>query len=256
MDKIARLKLCDKLSPGRFEKTAAPLKQVLSNLGTSIKGGFQNFGKFFNQVLDSTPNFETPDQGFFKSLWNSTVGYLNPKNYKDTLKHGIPLYLKSLRDTTFSPKAWKNDFLGTSLATLGNTLPPYMALRFLTEDDPQHDTEGFVQSLARNTMNVADVLDPTGGIMNRGVKGIVPMMIGGSLGRFGFIPEGFKKIDEVLGTGVSKEKLTKKFLNRVYTELPKFMKENPGVSHQEAESTVVRNILQAYGQDAADKIFS
>ena len=252
MDKIARLKLCNKLSPGRFEKTAAPLKQMLSNLGSSLKNGFQNFNKY----LDSIPKYEMPDQGFFKSLWNSTIGYINPKNYKDTLRHGIPLYLKSLRDTTLNPKAWKNDFLGTSISTFGNIFPPYLALSYLTEDKPEHDTEGLIQSLARNTMNAADVLDPTGGIMNRGVTRIIPMMIGGSLGRSGFIPEGFKKIDEALGTGVSKEKLTKKFLNRVYTELPKFMEENPNISQQEAESTVVRNILQAYGQDAADKIFS
>lgn len=252
MNKISRLELCNRLSPDRFDKTAASLQQMMSNLGNSVKGSLSRFNKY----LDKVPTFETPDQGFWKSLWNSATGYLNPKNYLDTVKHGIPLYLRQLRDTTFNPQAWRDDMLGTTLHTAGNVVAPYMAIKFLTEDNPDSDNEGFVQKSVKNIMNVADALDPSGGIMNRGVKGLVSPILGGMLGRFGAVPAMTKKIDDMLGTGVSKEKLTQRLMKRVEKEIPAFMQKNPNMSREEARDYVLQSTLSSYSPDAIQKLFS
>lgn len=245
MNKQARLKLCNRLSPDRFEKTAAPLRQMLSN-------GLKSFNKY----LDNLPKYSNPDEGFLKSLWHGITGYLNPKNYVETLKHGIPLYLRNLRDTTFSPQQWKEHYIKNSFDTFINFWAPYQAYKFLTDDNPTNDTEGLTQKAVRNTMNTFDLLDPTGMIMNRGVTGIGSAMLGNMAGRFGAIPAGLKALDDKLGLAPSKEKLRAKLLKRIEQGTPQYMKDNPNASLEEAQMAVLQNTLEAYGPEATQKIFS
>ena len=255
MNKIARVKICNTLSPNRFEKTAAPLKQMLSNAWDSVS----RLGYKFNRYLDSVPDFNLmggKDEGFLKSLWNSTTGYLNPKNYKDTLKHGIPFYMKKVRDTTLNPAQWKAHPFQNTWETAWNIGGPVLAYRWLTDDSAKNDTEGIVEKTFRNVSNVADFMDPTGGIMNRGVTGMASAMLGGMTGRFGGVPYVASKIDNMLGTGASKSQLIGRLKKRVAKEVPQLMKQYPGVDQDKIQAYAIQKTLQEYGPEATKKIFS
>lgn len=255
MNKTARIKICNILSPNRFEKTAAPLKQMLSNTWKTVSG----LGSKFNRYLDSVPDYKflgSKDDGFLKSLWHSTTGYLNPKNYKDTIMHGIPYYMKHVRDTTLNPSQWKaHPFLNT-WETAWNIGGPTLAYKFLTDDSPQNDTEGMVEKTFRNVSNVADFMDPTGGIMNRGVTGAISGLMGGITGRFGGIPYIASKIDNMLGTSASKEQLISRLKKRVSKEVPQLLKQYPDADPIQVQAYAIQKTLQEYGPEATEKIFS
>ena len=256
MNKTARLKLCNRLSPRRFEKTAAPLQQLLSNLTNKVKGGWSRYSKYLD-TLGSKYDFpkDVPSQGFWEGLWNGATAYLNPQKYVEAVKYGPHMFIKNLRDTTFNPTEWKNNALGNTINTAFNLWGPYATLSILFDSSPYNDTEGTVQKTTRNAMNIADAIDLSSRVMNKGVFGI-PAIIGNIATRGFIAPMITSKIDKALGTEATKEQLTNKLIDRVNKGANNIIKENPEINTQEARMQALQNTLSIYGPEAAQKIFS
>lgn len=256
MNKIARVNICNKLSPHRFDKTAGIFNKLMSGLGRAKKV----ISNTASNYLKPLPKVKPPKSGFFGGAVNGLTAFYDPRNIVDAFRYGPGTFIKELKNTTFNLKKWKKHPFLNTIDTLNNVVAPYWAISAAIDDSPYMDTEGSVQRGLRHFMDVVDVADLSGKVMTRNLGksfssslGFMPSLVFGRA----FLPSIVgKKIDNWLGTGPTKEVLRQRFIDRLNKEVPKFLKSNPNMNPDEAQSTVVRNILSQYDPDSLQKLFS
>lgn len=257
MDKIARINLCNKLSPGRFNKTAGFFGRLLKAGIPGLKNINKLVGNTASKLFSPLPtNGGATNTGFLGSALEGLTTFYNPKNIVKAFRYGPGTFVKELKDTTFNMNAWKENPLGNLLSTYGNYVGPYWAISTALDDSPANDTEGTVQKGMRHFMNFTDLADLSGRVMMGSAGNMWGYIPGLMIGRYVLPRVIGKKIDDWLGTGPTKEVLQQRFMDRMNKEIPKFIKENPNVNPNEAQYIALQNVLGEYGDEAVQKIFS
>lgn len=229
------------LSPNRFKLPFGITKAPPSTLRQSFNNLFNEGKNFLNDAIESG------------------IANFRPTNIRDAWLQGPKAALEELKNTTFNPKAWKKDALGTLGTTAINTVFPSLSLYWLLQNDPHDDLEGTVEHYTKKFFQATDVVDPFNKFFFRDGNGKPVGGLGGFLGgmffnpRLEIMPRVTRKIDEWLGTSVSREELQKRFMKRLNTDANKLLEKNVGLDKGMAYEQAARNIL-AYEPDYYNKL--
>lgn len=254
MNKTARIKLCNKLSPDRFDKTAGMLGNFFRQGWSKLRGAGKAIG---NALTQTAPVSDVqPGTGFLSNALKGFTAFYNPKNAINAFKYGPGTFLQEVKDVALNTKAWKEAPFSNALNTYFSALGPYFAITTALEDSPTQDTEGTVERGMRRVFNVIDLADMSGKVMAAQSGNPWSFFPGLIFGRYILRPTIGKAIDKFLGTGPTKEVIQQRFSDRFNKELPDFIKNNPNIDPQEARYSVLQNILGQYDQTSLEKLFS